>query len=108
MADGSWRDGGTSALRGNGFTVTALFAALHAVEQAREHAGAPEDAFRSGITAAIAIGEDTDTVAAIAGALLGAKVGANVIPGAWRQVVHGWPGMDAEDPTRMAGQILRA
>lgn len=119
LADGSWRDGGPAALRGNGFTVTALYAALHAVEQAaeqaieqvddrdREHAGASEDTFRAGITTAVAIGGDTDTVAAIAGALLGARVGVAGVPAAWRRVVHGWPGMDAEDLTRMAGEILR-
>lgn len=108
LVDGSWREGGPAALRGNGFTMTALYAALHAVEQARAHAGASGDRFRAGITAAVAIGEDTDTVAAIAGALLGAQVGASGIPAAWRHAVHGWPGMDAEDLTRMAGEILRA
>ncbi|PZP14736.1 MAG: hypothetical protein DI611_11110 [Brachybacterium faecium] len=120
LVDGSWREGGPAALRGNGFTVTALYAALHAVEQAaeqaieqvddrdREHAGASEDTFRAGITTAVAIGGDTDTVAAIAGALLGARVGVAGVPAAWRRVVHGWPGMDAEDLTRMAGKILRA
>ena len=100
--------------------MTALYAALHAVEQAaeqaieqvddrdREHAGASEDTFRAGITTAVAIGGDTDTVAAIAGALLGARVGVAGVPAAWRRVVHGWPSMDAEDLTRMAGKILRA
>lgn len=110
LADGTWREGGPESLRGNGFTVTALYAALHAVEQAQDAAESgqeAEDQFRTGITAAIAIGEDTDTVAAIAGALLGAQLGVGAIPAAWREVVHGWPDMDANALTRIAGQIVR-
>lgn len=34
----------------------------------------------AGLRAAVAIGDDTDTVAAIAGALLGARYGASVVP----------------------------
>ena len=108
--------------------MTALYAALNAVEQdagqtagqpteraddqvdvqAQQRAGTSWDRFRAVITAAVAIGGDTSTVAAIAGALLGTKVGAHGIPAAWRHVVHDWPGMDAEDLTRMTGAILRA
>jgi ADP-ribosyl-[dinitrogen reductase] hydrolase len=43
--------------------------------------------------AAIRIGGDTDTVAAIAGALLGAKWGMSAIPAEWRRLLHGWPGL---------------
>lgn len=100
LADGSWREGGAAGLRPNGFTVTALYAALHAVEAA-------EGSFRDGIAAAVALGDDTDTVAAIAGALLGAQLGTGAIPQPWRSVVHGWPDMETEDLTRMAGEILR-
>ena len=34
-------------------------------------------------------GGDTDTVAAIAGSLLGARWGASAVPLSWRQVLHG-------------------
>ena len=37
-------------------------------------------------------GYDTDTVAAIAGGLLGAVYGASAVPADWRRVLHGWPG----------------
>ncbi len=47
--------------------------------------------------AAVRIGHDTDTVAAIAGALIGARYGASAISVAWRRVVHGWPGACARD-----------
>ena len=48
--------------------------------------------------AAIRIGDDTDTVAAIAGGLLGARWGAKAIPDEWRFAVHGWP-LRAHGPT---------
>ena len=49
------------------------------------------------LTAAVQVGHDTDTVAAIAGALLGARYGASAIPTRWRRIVHGWPGLRARD-----------
>ena len=47
-------------------------------------------------------GDDTDTVAAIAGALAGALWGATAVPAEWRQAVHGWPGLHADDLTDLA------
>ena len=38
---------------------------------------------------AIRIGDDCDTVAAIAGSLLGARWGANAIPKEWKEIIHG-------------------
>ncbi len=35
-------------------------------------------------------GNDTDTVAAIAGSLVGAAAGAAVFPSRWRTIIHGW------------------
>lgn len=43
------------------------------------------------LTTAIRIGCDTDTVAAIAGALLGARWGMTAVPARWRRILHGWP-----------------
>jgi ADP-ribosyl-[dinitrogen reductase] hydrolase len=57
---------------------------------------------------AIAIGDDTDTVAAIAGALVGARWGASTVPLRHQAIVHGLiPGqagtrMDAADLRRLA------
>ncbi|ATG50136.1 hypothetical protein CFK38_00320 [Brachybacterium vulturis] len=122
LADGSWRDGGPAALAPNGFTVTALYAALHAAEQGRaaadsassgaEHVSGPaaaqhaETTYREGIAAAVALGDDTDTIAAIAGSLLGAWCGANAIPGEWAGAVHGWPGHDAAGLRELAAAIV--
>ena len=65
----------------NGSAVGCFKAALHAVA----HAGSLED----GLQLAVAAGGDTDTVAAVAGALLGALHGASSVPAAWRSVLHG-------------------
>ena len=52
--------------------------------------------------AAVRIGDDTDTVAAIAGGLLGARWGASAVPWRWRRAVHGWPGRDGRDLVTLA------
>ena len=53
-------------------------------------------------SAAIGIGDDTDTVAAIAGGLAGGFWGAGALAAEWVSAVHGWPGMDAADLRRLA------
>jgi hypothetical protein len=57
--------------------------------------------------AAVRIGDDTDTVAAIAGALLGAYWGASAIPWRWRRAVHGRPGRDGRDLVGQAWLLAR-
>ena len=87
----------------NGFVVTALQAAHAAVTQTPVPAGV--DACRhltEALRTAVRIGGDTDTVAAIAGALLGARWGASALPFAWRRLLHGWPGYRAPDLVRLA------
>ena len=49
------------------------------------------------LQAAVRNEDDTDTVAAIAGALLGARYGIEAIPAVWRANDHGWPGLRADD-----------
>lgn len=136
LADGSWRTGAPRSLAPNGFTVTALHAALHAAEQGQAAAagssaradgaqsdgalavgalavGVPKDGaptngiadYRAGIAAAVALGDDTDTIAAIAGSLLGAWCGAAAIPREWTDVVHGWPGVDGRGLRELAEAI---
>lgn len=75
----------------NGFTVTALQAAAAAITQTPEPTDDPPRHLQDALHAAIRIGNDTDTVAAIAGGLLGARWGASAIPASWRDKVHGWP-----------------
>ena len=47
--------------------------------------------FRTAVTECIACGGDTDTTAAIAGALAGADVGVDGIPAEWRAKICEWP-----------------
>lgn len=85
--------------RGNGYVVTALQAALNAAVNA--------PGLAEGLHAAVSTGGDTDTVAAIAGALLGARYGASAIPAEWRMQLHGWPGIDWADLARLAVRAAR-
>jgi ADP-ribosyl-[dinitrogen reductase] hydrolase len=78
----------------NGWVVAALQAAWSAIVQT--------DGLVAGLQAAVRGGGDTDTVAAIAGALLGAAYGASAVPGEWREMLHGWPGLRADDLVRLA------
>lgn len=88
---------------GNGYTVTALQAAWHAIVTTPRPApdpaagGFPCRHLQDALQAAVHTGRDTDTVAAIAGALLGAYWGVSAVPARWRRVVHGWPGLRARD-----------
>ncbi|GAA5058918.1 ADP-ribosylglycohydrolase family protein [Nocardia callitridis] len=50
-------------------------------------------------------GGDTDTTAAIAGGLLGARWGAAAVPTAWREKLHGYPGSTGEDLVQLATRI---
>lgn len=47
-------------------------------------------------------------VAAIEGALLGARWGASAVPDRYRSLVHGWPGHTAPDLVRLADLTARA
>ena len=59
----------------------------------------------AGIAAAVALGDDTDTIAAITGSLLGTWTGAEEIPQEWADVVHGWPGYDGPGLVALAREI---
>ena len=78
----------------NGGAVGAFKAALWAVSRA--------DSLEDGLQRAVGIGGDTDTVAAIAGSLLGAIYGTSAVPAEWYEALRGWPGMYAEDLERLA------
>jgi len=57
--------------------------------------------FRLALEAAVRGGRDTDTVAAIAGSLVGGLYGASAVPAQWRRKLHGWPGLRARDLVRL-------
>lgn len=84
----------------NGFTVTAMQAAWSAIHSTRHIEG--PDHVEATLQAAIAIGTDTDTVAAIAGALLGAMYGVSGLRTDYTRRVHGWPGLRSLDLIQLA------
>jgi ADP-ribosyl-[dinitrogen reductase] hydrolase len=86
----------------NGFTVTALQAAHATIHHTAVPPDRPGVHLQLALDAAVRIGDDTDTVAAIAGALLGARWGASAVPFRWRRLLHGWPGLDAGQLVRLA------
>lgn len=91
----------------NGFVVTALQAAWAAIRQTPIPTDHSCRHLQDALHAAIRIGNDTDTVAAIAGSLLGARWGASAIPLAWKSMLHGWPGMRTRDLLRLAVLSVR-
>jgi ADP-ribosyl-[dinitrogen reductase] hydrolase len=73
--EGGWRGLHRDRIRGSGYVVHALQAAVWAVARTTD--------FRSTVLLAANLGDDADTTAAIAGQLAGAIYGASCIPAAW-------------------------
>lgn len=101
-----WRDvladaatGELGRLRPNGWTVRTLQVAYGAILRA-------DLDIEEALATAIRVGDDTDTVAAVAGALLGAHHGAAALPTSWIDAIHGWPGYTATDLRRVAITLL--
>ncbi len=76
VARGSWRTKEPPAIRGSGYVVASLEAALWALGHA--------DDFRSGALTAVNLGDDADTTGAVYGQLAGALFGEEGIPAEWR------------------------
>jgi ADP-ribosylglycohydrolase/predicted protein tyrosine phosphatase len=111
----------------NGWVVEALQGAWSAISEAArpgavsagtdtptatipgaETTDTPADHLRRALESAVRGGRDTDTVAAIAGGLLGARYGASAVPADWRRIVHGWPGLRADELVRLGVLAARA
>ncbi|MFI6400394.1 ADP-ribosylglycohydrolase family protein [Rhodococcus coprophilus] len=82
----------------NGWVVHALQTAWWAVCHAEETGPAH---LPQALELAVRAGHDTDTTAAIAGGLLGARWGASAVPADWQRILHGWPGYRAQDLVRL-------
>ncbi|PWF27542.1 ADP-ribosylglycohydrolase family protein [Ancrocorticia populi] len=89
----------------NGFTVGALQCSWNAVHSVASLTGV--EAVQLGIENAVRLGADTDTIAAIAGSLLGAAWGASSVPTIWSEAVHGWPGLTGDQYADLALTIIR-
>lgn len=95
----TWLDEATGALPAsfpnNGFTVPALQAAWAAITSTPVPQDGPGsfacEHLQRALHAAVRAGNDPDTVAAIAGALLGARWGGSAVSATWRRRIHGRP-----------------
>ncbi|UJR24695.1 hypothetical protein I4U23_006069 [Adineta vaga] len=82
IAEGSYKvNGYEGGIRGKGYIVPALEAALWAF-------WAHDNSFEKGALAAVNLGDDTDTTAAIYGQLAGAYYGYNELPPKWLEHVY--------------------
>lgn len=91
----------------NGYCVTTVRAAWAAVTGTPVPIDAPGRHLTLASEAAVRGGGDTDTVACVAGALLGAMWGYSAVPLQWRRRVFGWPTMRDADLIRIADAIHR-
>ncbi len=76
VAAGSFKDRNPPDIRGTGYVVESLEAALWAFHRS--------DGFREGALMAVNLGDDADTTGAIYGQIAGAHHGAQSIPDAWQ------------------------
>ncbi|CAF2404331.1 unnamed protein product [Rotaria sp. Silwood2] len=83
IATGSYqkKDGYDTGIRGKGYVIDALKAALWAFWKY-------QGSFKEGVLAAVNLGDDTDTTAAIYGQLAGAYYGAEHIPTDWVEKLY--------------------
>lgn len=79
LAGGSFKRKEPPAIRGTGYVVDSLEAALWAFHHSSD--------FREGALLAVNLGEDTDTTGAVYGQLAGAFYGEENIPAAWRDTI---------------------
>ena len=111
VAEGSYKKPGgyTDGIRGTGYIVHSLEAALWAF-------WSDENSFKKGVLAAINLGDDTDTTAAIYGQLAGAYYGYKKLPQEWVNKVYakefllnisGWLERDGSkwEPTNSASVV---
>jgi ADP-ribosyl-[dinitrogen reductase] hydrolase len=79
IAGGSFKRKNPPEIRGTGFVVQSLEAALWAFHNS--------DDFRTGALMAVNLGEDADTTGAVYGQIAGAYYGAEGIPSSWREKI---------------------
>jgi ADP-ribosyl-[dinitrogen reductase] hydrolase len=95
VASGTWRGRPASGIRSSGYVVHTLEAALWAVDGT--------DDFEAAVLRAANLGDDADTVAAVAGQVAGALHGLSGIPARWRARLH-----DSARIEALAAALFRA
>jgi len=86
IAEGDWADRGRDDISSSGYVVHTLEAGLWAVFTT--------DTFHDAVLRAANLGDDADTVAAVAGQIAGALYGASAIPDDWRTTLTWGDGID--------------
>ena len=81
----------------NGWVVHAFQEAWSAIVRTPAPAGSRGGNLVPALESIVRAGGDTDTVAAIAGGLLGARWGASAVPSDWATALHGWPGISGDE-----------
>ncbi|TXD37317.1 ADP-ribosylglycohydrolase family protein [Lujinxingia vulgaris] len=79
VARGSFKERQPPEIKGSGYVIKSLEAALWAFYTTSD--------FRTGALAAVNLGDDADTTGAVYGQIAGAYYGAEAIPEAWRQKI---------------------
>jgi len=95
-----------STFEQNGWVVGAMQAAWSAIVHTPVPEVMPCRHLQDSLATAIGIGHDTDTVAAIAGALLGARWGASAVPLEWVSMLHGWGAPNGQTLVELATLTL--
>jgi len=80
IAAGEYREKSMQQIRGSGYVVDSLEAALWCF--------AKTDSYAEAVLTAVNLGDDADTTAAVCGQIAGAYYGQNGIPPAWRKKLH--------------------
>lgn len=86
----------------NGWVVHALQTAWWAISTADQ---TDDSHLVRALERCVLAGGDTDTTAAIAGGLLGARWGASAVPERWRSMLHGYPNLTGNDLVALAADI---
>jgi ADP-ribosyl-[dinitrogen reductase] hydrolase len=89
----------------NPWVVEAFQGAGSAIASTSSGAADPTAHVTTALKAAVRGGNDTDTVAAIAGGLLGATYGPAAVKPEWERMLHGWPGIRGGDLVDLALQV---
>lgn len=80
LLDAEYRDKPAEGIRGSGYVIESLEAALWCIWHS--------NSFEEAVLMAANLGDDADTTAAVTGQLAGAFYGVEAIPGTWLSVLH--------------------
>lgn len=95
--------------RRNGWVVGAFQAAWSAIAGTLplpEGKFGRRDALSTALKQAVRAGYDTDTVACITGALMGAALGVKAVPPEWRRQLFGWPGYEVDQLIALVDRVI--